>query len=90
MLFEVLKSVSRVALGGKQIPIDQVRFESKTKTRRSAYSRWRKTGTGYKHGIQGRNHGNAPFTSRILKKRTGTAESTKLQSKKMKKLMPFL
>ncbi|VEU23404.1 DEKNAAC104447 [Brettanomyces naardenensis] len=68
--------------------INQARFL--TKTHRSAYRRWRKTAEGYKHGKQGRKHGNAGFGNRILKKRTGIAYSTSDQTRRLKKMMPFL
>lgn len=72
----------------KPMVINQVRHTCKT--HRGAYKRWRKTATGYKHGLQGRKHGNAGFSQRILKKRTGTARSTAEQTNRLKRLMPSL
>ena len=66
--------------------LSALRFASKT--HRATYKRWRKTAGGYKRGIQGRKHGNAGFSSRDLKKRTGTAYSTHTQSKILERLLP--
>lgn len=68
-------------------PFSAVRFCS-TKTHRATYKRWRKTATGYKRGIQGRKHGNAGFSQRVLKSRTGTSYSTHTQSKILQRLLP--
>lgn len=68
--------------------ISAVRFSSKT--HRATYKRWRKTANGYKRGIQGRKHGNAGFSQRVLKSRTGTAYSNHLQSKVLERLLPNL
>ncbi|ODV85040.1 hypothetical protein CANARDRAFT_188831, partial [[Candida] arabinofermentans NRRL YB-2248] len=60
-----------------------------TKTHRAAYKRWRKTGDGYKRGQQGRKHGNAGFSQRVLGKRSGIAYATTQQAKQLKRLMPY-
>lgn len=67
--------------------ISIVRFCS-SKTHRATYKRWRKTAAGFKRGIQGRKHGNAGFSQRLLKNRTGTAYSTHTQSKILQRLLP--
>jgi len=72
----------------KPMVINQVRCTCKT--HRGAYKRWRKTANGYKHGLQGRKHGNAGFSQRTLKKRTGIAYSTADQTRRLKRLMPSL
>ncbi|OWB57826.1 hypothetical protein B5S28_g3799 [[Candida] boidinii] len=66
-----------------------------TKTHRSVYKRWRKTGSnGYKRGVTCRKHGNAGWSNRILGKYTGTTYSTHSshgnQTTRLKKLLPFL
>lgn len=66
--------------------VSAVRFASKT--HRATYKRWRKTATGFKRGLQGRKHGNAGFSQRVLRGRTGTAYSTHTQSKILQRLLP--
>lgn len=90
MLF--ITSAFRPFIGSLSTSISSVsqvcalRFASKT--HRATYKRWRKTATGYKRGVQGRKHGNAGFSLRLLKKRTGTAYSTHTQSKILQRLLP--
>ncbi|CDK29683.1 unnamed protein product [Kuraishia capsulata CBS 1993] len=64
------------------------------KTNRSAYKRWRKTAGGYKRGLSGRKHGNASWTSSVLRKHTGTAMATSSghgnMKKRLGKMLPYL
>ncbi|KAG7880534.1 hypothetical protein KL905_002508 [Ogataea polymorpha] len=75
-------------------PLVQFSFPQLTrglaKTHRATYKRWRKTGTGYKRGLQGRKHGNAGHPHSILKRRTGITYANHIQEKQLKRLMPYL
>lgn len=87
-LFSCFKSINTPST------IPTIFIRNLTKTHRSAYKRWRKTGSnGYKRGVTCRKHGNAGWSSRILGKYTGTAYSTHSthgnQTTRLKKLLPF-
>ncbi|SMN18400.1 similar to Saccharomyces cerevisiae YNL122C Putative protein of unknown function [Maudiozyma saulgeensis] len=59
------------------------------KTHKGAAKRWRRTSTGFKRGIAGRNHGNAGWSQRSMKVLSGRKTEDKTHIRHLKKLLPF-
>ncbi|ODV72021.1 mitochondrial 54S ribosomal protein bL35m CYBJADRAFT_130684 [Cyberlindnera jadinii NRRL Y-1542] len=59
------------------------------KTHKGAAKRWRKTANGFKRGQAARNHGNTGWSSGVLKGDGSKVMSTKEQTKRLKKLLPY-
>lgn len=59
------------------------------KSHKGAAKRWRKTANGFKRGQAARNHGNTGWSSGVLKADGAKAMSTKQQTKRLTKLLPY-
>lgn len=59
------------------------------KTRKAAAKRWLKSAHGFKRGIPGRQHGNAGWSQSYLKGLTGRMYANSMQTRKLKKLLPY-
>jgi ribosomal protein L35 len=59
------------------------------KSHKGAAKRWRKTSNGFKRGQAARNHGNTGWSSNVLKGDGSKAMSTKEQTKRLNKLLPY-
>lgn len=59
------------------------------KTHKGAAKRWRRTSTGFKRGIAGRNHGNAGWSQRSMKILSGRKTEHESYVKHLKKLLPY-
>ncbi|ONH67956.1 hypothetical protein BON22_1951 [Cyberlindnera fabianii] len=59
------------------------------KSHKGAAKRWRKAANGFKRSQAARNHGNAGWSSSTLRGDGSKAMSTKQQTKRLTKLLPY-